>query len=186
MQYQDDKLLYSPSDLVNYTRSPFISWMDRWATEAPEIKELKDEPNAMLAHLASKGYEHEAAFLDVLRAEYQTITAHDILIVAPFNHQVNELKKAIGFNARVGTVDMFQGQEAPIVILSMTANLAIESPRGADFLLNINRLNVAVSRAQALAVVVHAESLLDGTPNRIEDIQRFNLFQQLLNENRSK
>ena len=110
----------------------------------------------------------------------RTIKANDILIVAPFNHQVNELKKAIGFNARVGTVDMFQGQEAPIVIVSMTASQATESPRGADFLLNINRLNVAISRAQALAVVVHAESLLDGTPNKIEDIQRFNIMTTLL------
>lgn len=109
----------------------------------------------------------------------RAITANDILVVAPFNHQVNELKKAIGFNARVGTVDLFQGQEAPIVIVSMTASQAIDSPRGVDFLLNINRLNVAVSRAQALAVVVHAESLLDGTPNKIDDIQRFNLMSTL-------
>ncbi len=110
----------------------------------------------------------------------RVITANDILVVAPFNHQVNELKKTIGFNARVGTVDMFQGQEAPIVIVSMTASQAIESPRGADFLLNINRLNVAISRAQALAVVVHAESLLEGTPNKIEDIQKFNIMTTLL------
>lgn len=109
------------------------------------------------------------------------ITANDILVVAPFNHQVNELKKHIGFNARVGTVDLFQGQEAPIVIVSMTTSQAIDSPRGVDFLLNMNRLNVAISRAQALAVVIHSESLLEGSPDKIEDIQRFNLFQQLQN-----
>ena len=78
MQYQDGELLFSPSDLVNYTRSPFISWMDRWATEAPEIKKLKDKPDTMLAHLAGKGYEHEDAFLDVLRAQYQTTTVIDV------------------------------------------------------------------------------------------------------------
>ena len=94
---------------------------------------------------------------------------------------MNELKKHIGFNARIGTVDLFQGQEAPIVIVSMAASQAIDSPRGVDFLLNINRLNVAISRAQALAVVVHAESLLEGSPDKIDDIQRFNLFQQLQN-----
>jgi superfamily I DNA and/or RNA helicase len=108
------------------------------------------------------------------------ITANDILVVAPFNHQVNELKKHIGFNARVGTVDLFQGQEAPIVIVSMTTSQAIDSPRGVDFLLNINRLNVAISRAQALAVVVHAESLLEGSPDKIEDIRRFNLMSCLI------
>lgn len=111
---------------------------------------------------------------------HRTITANDILVVAPFNHQVNELKKHIGFNARVGTVDLFQGQEAPIVIVSMAASQAIDSPRGVDFLLNINRLNVAISRAQALAVVVHAESLLEGSPDKIDDIQRFNLMSSLI------
>ena len=78
MQYQDGELLFSPSDLVNYTRSPFISWMDRWATEEPEVKTLKDKPDAMLAYLAGKGYEHEDAFLDVLRAQYQTTTVIDV------------------------------------------------------------------------------------------------------------
>ena len=109
------------------------------------------------------------------------VTTGDILVVAPFNHQVNELKKHIGSRARVGTVDLFQGQEAPIVIVSMAASQAVDSPRGVDFLLNINRLNVAISRAQALAVVVHAESLLEGTPDKIEDIRRFNLMSELSN-----
>ena len=54
----------------------------------------------------------------------------DILIVAPYNHQVNLLKQNLNPNARVGTVDMFQGQEAPIVILSMSVSDASESPRG--------------------------------------------------------
>jgi uncharacterized protein len=58
--------------------------------------------------------------------------------------------------------------------------MTIESARGADFLLSINRLNVAICRAQALAVVVHSETILQGTPNNIPDIKRFNFFQQLI------
>jgi uncharacterized protein len=108
------------------------------------------------------------------------LTAADILVVAPFNHQVNELKKVLGYDVRVGTVDLFQGQEAPVVVISMTASIATESARGTDFLLSINRLNVAISRAKALAVVVHSESFLQGAPSNIADIKRFNFFQQLI------
>ncbi|WJG08085.1 TM0106 family RecB-like putative nuclease [Aliiglaciecola sp. LCG003] len=124
---------------------------------------------------------------DLLKSEHtdkngnkKPITGSDILVVAPFNHQVNELKKTLGFDARVGTVDLFQGQEAPVVIVSMTASIAAESARGADFLLSINRLNVAISRAQALAIVVYSETLLQGSPSNIEDIKRFSFFQQLV------
>ena len=103
----------------------------------------------------------------------------DILVVAPFNYQVNELKKKIGNSARVGTVDLFQGQEAPVVIISMTASTAEDSARGLDFLLSKNRINVAISRAQALAVVVAGNSLLEGSPNRLSDIRLYNLFYKL-------
>jgi uncharacterized protein len=109
----------------------------------------------------------------------RNIGGSDIVVVAPFNYQVNELKKVLGFDARVGTVDLFQGQEAPIVIVSMTSSVATDSPRGLDFLLSINRLNVAISRAQVLAIVVHSETFLDGAPNSIEDIRRFNFFESL-------
>lgn len=107
------------------------------------------------------------------------VRAEDILVVAPFNYQVNELKKNIGPSARVGTVDLFQGQEAPIVIVSMTASIAAESPRGLDFLLSKNRINVAISRAQALAIVVGSDSLLDGSPSKLLDMRTYNLFYHL-------
>jgi hypothetical protein len=124
---------------------------------------------------------------DLLKSEHadktgkkKLLTAADILVVAPFNHQVNELKKVLGFDAKVGTVDLFQGQEAPVVIVSMTASIATESARGIDFLLSINRLNVAISRAKTLAIVVHSETFLRGTPSNIADIKRFNFFQSIL------
>jgi superfamily I DNA and/or RNA helicase len=130
---------------------------------------------------------------DLLKSQFtdkqgatRNITGAVMLVVAPFNHQVNELKKVLGFDARVGTVDLFQGQEAPVVIVSMSASMAIESARGADFLLSINRLNVAISRAQASSVVVHSDTLLQGSPSNIKDIKRFNFFQQLCDQVKSK
>ncbi|MEJ0060850.1 MAG: TM0106 family RecB-like putative nuclease [Terricaulis sp.] len=104
------------------------------------------------------------------------LTYNDILVVAPYNMQVNLLRQSLAQGVRVGTVDKFQGQEAPVVILSMTTSRGSEAPRGTAFLFNKNRLNVALSRAQCLAIVVHSEHLLDGAANTIEDLKRLNLF----------
>ncbi|MGI8940107.1 MAG: AAA domain-containing protein [Iamia sp.] len=92
--------------------------------------------------------------------EQQTIGADDILVVAPYNAQVRLLTEALGEGARVGTVDKFQGQEAAVVIVSLAASSAEDIPRGMEFLYSRNRLNVAVSRAQALAVMVASPTLL--------------------------
>ena len=77
-----------------------------------------------------------------------------MLFVAPYNYQVNLFKAALNETARVGSVDKFQRSEAPIVFVSMCASNASDSPRGINFLFSKNRLNVAISRAQALAIVV--------------------------------
>lgn len=74
---------------------------------------------------------------------------NDILITAPYNMQVNRLQTRLGNKARIGTVDKFQGQEAPVAIHSLTASDGDSAPRGIDFLLDPNRLNVAISRASA-------------------------------------
>ncbi|XZE20320.1 TM0106 family RecB-like putative nuclease [Pirellulaceae bacterium SH449] len=88
------------------------------------------------------------------------ITLRDILIVAPYNSQVNALRLSLPQGARIGTVDKFQGQEAPIVIYSMTSSSIEDAPRGVTFLLNRNRMNVATSRAKCLAIVVGSPLLL--------------------------
>ncbi len=85
----------------------------------------------------------------------------DILVVAPYNLQVNALKAGLPSGARVGTVDKFQGQEAPVCIVSMTTSSADEIPRGVDFLFSLNRINVAVSRAQVLSLVSASPRLLE-------------------------
>jgi uncharacterized protein len=103
------------------------------------------------------------------------ITDSDVLIVAPYNLQVGVLKSAFP-NYRIGTVDKFQGQEAPIVIFSMTASSLDEVPRGLEFLLNPNRLNVAISRAQCLAIVVGNPNLRLANASSIEGMQLLNLY----------
>jgi hypothetical protein len=104
------------------------------------------------------------------------MTLQDILVVAPYNLQVNLLKQLLPQGAQVGTVDKFQGQEAAVVIVSMTTSKGVDAPRGTEFLFNPNRFNVAVSRAQCLAVVVHGTELLEGAWTNIEDLRRLNLF----------
>ncbi|MCK5754629.1 MAG: ATP-binding domain-containing protein, partial [Mycobacterium sp.] len=77
---------------------------------------------------------------------------------------------------RAGTVDKFQGQQAPVVFISMTASSIDDVPRGIAFLLNRNRLNVAVSRAKYVAVVVRSAQLTDylpGTPDRLVELGAF-------------
>lgn len=83
----------------------------------------------------------------------------DIIVVAPYNAQVNSLRGRLPAGIRVGTVDKFQGQEAPVCLVSMTASSAEDISRGVEFLLSINRINVAVSRAKGLALVFGAPRL---------------------------
>ena len=76
------------------------------------------------------------------------MTLSDILVVAPYNMQVNLLKQRLPAGTKIGTVDKFQGQQAPVVIYSMASSTSADAPRGMEFLYSLNRLNVATSRAQ--------------------------------------
>ncbi len=86
------------------------------------------------------------------------LTLDEFLIVAPYNAQVSDLGERIR-GARVGTVDKFQGQEAPIVVYSMTTSSPEEAPRGMEFLYSLNRLNVATSRARCACILVASPAL---------------------------
>lgn len=104
----------------------------------------------------------------------------DVLVVTPYNAQVvlvrRRLEAAGLSDVRAGTVDKFQGQQAPVVFVSMTASSIDDVPRGIAFLLNRNRLNVAVSRAKYLAVIVRSDQLteyLPGTPDRLVELGSF-------------
>jgi uncharacterized protein len=108
------------------------------------------------------------------------ITLEDILVVAPYNLQVKFLQSKLENQARIGTVDKFQGQEAPIVIVSMTASSAETAPRGLDFLLNLNRINVAISRAQCLSVVIGSPELATLQSKNLKELEQVNLFCKLM------
>jgi uncharacterized protein len=84
----------------------------------------------------------------------------DILIVAPYNAQVADLSARLP-GLRIGTVDKFQGQEAPVVIYSLTTSSPEDAPRGMEFLYSLNRLNVATSRAMSTVIVVGSPKLME-------------------------
>ena len=104
------------------------------------------------------------------------ITVNDILVVAPYNMQVNLLKETLPQGARVGTVDRFQGQEAAVVIVSMTTSSGDDLPRDIGFLFSKNRLNVAISRAKCLAIVVASPKLLAVKCSTVEQMALVNLL----------
>lgn len=107
----------------------------------------------------------------------------DILVVAPYNAQVAQLRAtldAAGYtDVAVGTVDKFQGQEAPVVIVSMTASSPADLPRGTDFLISRNRVNVAVSRGKWAAIVVKSPRLTDYLPHSPESLGELGAFLRL-------
>jgi uncharacterized protein len=86
------------------------------------------------------------------------LTVDDILIVAPYNDQVNRIADRLP-GAKVGTVDKFQGQQAAVVIYSLTTSTPEDAPRGMEFLYNLNRFNVATSRARCSCIVVGSPGL---------------------------
>jgi uncharacterized protein len=90
--------------------------------------------------------------------------------------QVNLLRSILPDGARIGTVDKFQGQEAEVVIVSMTTSGGEDMPRNASFLLSRNRLNVAISRARCLAVLVASPGLLDLVATSVDEMRLANLF----------
>jgi hypothetical protein len=99
----------------------------------------------------------------------------DILIIAPYNAQVFELQERIP-GARIGTVDKFQGQEAPVVIYSMTTSSHADAPRGMEFLYSPNRLNVATSRAKCVCVLVSSPLVFEADCRTPRHMQLANAF----------
>ena len=101
------------------------------------------------------------------------IALGDILIVAPYNAHVGRLRAALPGGARVGTVDKFQGQEAPVALYSMASSSVEDAPRGVNFLYDLHRLNVAISRARCVAIVIGSPALLDAavsTPDQLRAV----------------
>jgi uncharacterized protein len=104
------------------------------------------------------------------------IRVQDVLVVAPYNAQVTALRAALPAGVPVGTVDKFQGQEAPIVIYSTATSTAQDAPRGMEFLFSPNRLNVATSRARCLVLWVGSPALLGPDCSSVRQMQLANGF----------
>lgn len=112
----------------------------------------------------------------------EAITDKSILIVAPYNMQVNLLKEMLGPDYQIGTIDKFQGQEAPVVIISMAVSDVDDSSRGLDFIFDKKRLNVGVSRAKALVIVVANYGLNDCAVSSIDQMEKLGFFCKLTSE----
>ncbi len=110
----------------------------------------------------------------------KTLQLEDILIVTPYNAQVSaiceQLNKSKMGEARVGTVDKFQGQEAPVAIYTMATSSPEEAPRGMEFLYSLHRFNVAISRARCCSILVANQRLLEPECNNPRQMQLANAF----------
>ena len=111
-----------------------------------------------LATLVRTLLDRDPTYIDAEGSDH-SLDDQGILVITPYNAQVKAIRDALP-DFRIGTVDKFQGQEAPISIYSMATSSADEAPRGMEFLYSLNRLNVATSRAQCLAVVVASPDLI--------------------------
>ena len=117
------------------------------------------------------------------------LTESDIIVVAPYNAQkqlVHDALTAAGFgDVPVGTVDNFQGKEAVVSITTLAASSGRDAPRGPEFLLLQNRLNVAISRAQVAAFLIYSPALLDDLPRTPEGVARLSAFARLVGADRA-
>jgi predicted RecB family nuclease len=108
------------------------------------------------------------------------LVPNDFMVVTPYNAQVRRLRAGLPQGARIGTVDKFQGQEAPVVFFSMATSSGEDVPRDVGFLFSRNRLNVAISRAQCLALLVCSPRLLETRCHSIEDMMLVNALCRLV------
>ena len=104
----------------------------------------------------------------------------DFMVVAPYNAQVHELRRVLPAGVAAGTVDKFQGQQAPVVFFSMATSSGEDVPRNLEFLFSRNRLNVAISRAQCLAVLACSPRLLDARCGSLEELVLVNALCRLV------
>ena len=128
-----------------------------------------DRVKALYEELAGRPYTDKAG-------RTRPLALQDFLFIAPYNAQVRALQAVFPAGARVGSVDKFQGQEAPVCILSLCSSYGEYGSRGPGFILNRNRINVAISRAQCLAVVVGDPRIAQSAPGSLDEMQLLNLF----------
>jgi uncharacterized protein len=136
-----------------------------------------DEEVSQVAELVARM--REGSFTDA-DGTARPLRPEDFMVVAPYNAQVLRLRTGLPAGVQVGTVDKFQGQQAPIVFFSMATSSGEDVPRSLSFLFSRNRLNVAISRAQCLAVLVCSPRLLEARCQSIEEMQLVNALCRLV------
>jgi predicted RecB family nuclease len=145
------------------------------ANQSRAIEEV-DAIASLVAALTADGVRYRNA-----GDEEAPLTSGDLMIVAPYNAQVTALAERLP-GLRIGTVDKFQGQQAPVVIVSLTTSAPEDAPRGMDFLYSANRLNVATSRAKALCILVGSPRLFEPdcrTPQQMRLANAFCRYREL-------
>jgi uncharacterized protein len=134
---------------------------------------------------SSSSIEEANKVVDIAKAQRDVLATSEVLIVAPYNAQVDLIRKhldAAGLqDIAVGTVDKFQGREAMVVIVSMAASSAADAPRGLEFILDRKRLNVAVSRAKANCFLVFSPQIARSRFRSIEELKSLSRLNGLLN-----
>ena len=142
-----------------------------------------DEEADQVANLIRSLVDGKSCWFDQQGLE-KPVTLEDVLIIAPYNAQVFKILERLP-RARVGTVDKFQGQEAPVVIYSMATSTPVDAPRGMEFLYSLNRLNVATSRARCVCVLVGSPDLFAPecqTPRQMQLANAFCRYRELAAE----
>ena len=122
----------------------------------------------------------KATWIDRDGAE-RPVTLEDIVIITPYNAQVFEIQQRLP-GARVGTVDKFQGQQAPVAIYSTATSSPVDAPRGMEFLYSLNRLNVAISRAKCISIMVSSPEIFEAecrTPRQIRLANAFCRYREM-------
>jgi uncharacterized protein len=134
----------------------------------------------------SSSIEEAKVVLEIAQAQVAKLGPAEVLIVAPYNAQVDLIRQLLDKaglkEVAVGTVDKFQGREAMVVIVSLAASSALDAPRGLDFLLDRNRLNVAISRAKANCYLVYSPQLTRSRFRNIEELKSVSRLNGLLKQ----
>lgn len=149
-----------------------------------------EEADVVVAHVEALLARTWVDPTDADAARGRPLEQRDLIVVTPYNAQLTLVRQALddaGFpDVPVGTVDKFQGQEAAVAIVSLAASSATSAPRGVEFLLLKNRLNVAISRAKWAAYLLYSPGLLDALPHTPAGVAQLSAFVRLVGADRPR
>ena len=170
-QFYEGRLESHPSTALQSVEARDVPCCGAWRVSVPHEGRAQICPEEIEAISETIDRLLEGSWTD--QHGTRPICEDDIIIVAPYNAQVNALSDALP-DIRIGTVDKFQGKEAPIALVSLTASSSEETSRGIDFLLSRERLNVAISRGKALSLVFASPRLLHTNVATVEQMRLVN------------